>query len=322
METAKGSTSQKKEKNLEMQKRFTVVIIHRNGFIRLKSVVDSVTNVMEANDELIIIDNASSDDSISKISRIYPGIQIIHNKFNTGYGYAANQGMNVGQGKYFLICNNDILLPQNIFSTFDDIFTKIPRAGIISGKEIKPNGDIVRTSGKKISLLTEFDFFFSSDSYKDPNTLSEVNILRGSCLAINRKMFEDIGGYDQDFFFYYEDTEWCNRAVENDWKVLLDPDIKVIHIGGASSSELYKESRIEFYRSRIIFWKKIFPKFIFILLHIWNIPKLVLDLIFYSLINFIFFGQNTKIKNKMIDRAFVLAWLALGKPESWGLPKK
>jgi len=319
---AKGSTTQKKEKNLEMQKRYTIIFIHRNGFSRLKSSLDSAINVLEAHDEIIIIDNASSDNSISKISNIYPNIQIIRNKHNAGYGYAANQGMRAGYGKYFLICNNDIILPQNILSAFDDIFTNDPKVGIISGKEVKPNGDSVRTSGKKLNLLTEFDGINSLNFYSDPTTISEVSILRGACLGVKKEMIEEIGAYDEDFFFYFEDTEWCIRAHKNSWKVILHPKIKIPHIGGSSSSELYSKSRIEFYRSRIIFWKKIFPKSIVVLLYLWNIPKLCLDLIFYSLITLITFGQNTRIRKKMIDRAVVLTWLLLGKPKKWGLPRK
>ena len=305
-----------------MSCRFSIIIVHRNGFNRLKSVIDSALKAFELCDEIIIVDNASTDNSISQISKIYPNIQIIPNKHNTGYGYAANQGMRAGYGKYFLICNNDIILPQNILSAFDDIFTNDPKVGIISGKEVKPNGDFVRTSGKKFNLLTEFDGILSLNFYSDPITISEVSILRGACLGVKKEMIEEIGAYDEDFFFYFEDTEWCIRAEKNNWKVILNPYVLVTHISGASSSEFYKESRIEFYRSRIIFWKKVFPKYIFILLHIWNIPKLCLDLIFYSLITLITFGQNTRIRKKMIDRAVVLTWLLLGKPKKWGLPRK
>ena len=305
-----------------MQVRFTTIIVHRNGFNRLKSALDSALKASDLCDEFIIIDNASTDNSISQVSEIYPSIQIIKNKFNLGYGHAANQGICSGKGKYFLICNNDITLPLNIFNDLEELFIKEPRAGIISGQQTNLEGVIIRTSSKKPSLLSEFDGIGRIDHNKDPEKTTEVGILRGACLGVRKEMIEDIGAYDEDFFFYFEDTEWCLRAQNNDWKVILHPKIEIRHIGGSSSSELYSESRIEFYRSRIIFWKKIFPKSIVILLHLWNIPKLGLDLIFYSLINLITFGQNTRIKKKMIDRAMVLAWLSLGKPKNWGLPKK
>jgi len=305
-----------------MNYRFTTIIVHRNGFDRLKSALDSALKASDSCDEIIIVDNASTDNSISKISNIYPGIQIIKNKLNTGYGHAANQGIASGKGEYFLICNNDITLPLNIFKNLEELFLKEPRAGIISGQQTNLEGVIIRTSSKKPSLLSEFDGIGRIDHNKDPDKITEVGILRGACLGVRKEMIEDIGAYDEDFFFYFEDTEWCIRANKNGWKVILHPKIKIPHIGGSSSNEFYSESRIEFYRSRIIFWRKIFPKSIVVLLHLWNIPKLGLDLIFYSLITLITFGQNTRIKKKMIDRAMVLTWLSLGKPINWGLPKK
>ena len=305
-----------------MASRFSIIIVHRNGFNRLKSVIDSALKAYESYDEIIIVDNASTDNSISQISKIYPNIQIIRNKFNSGYGHAANQGISFGRGKYFLICNNDIFLPLNIFKDLEELFLKEPKAGIISGQQTNIKGEIIRTSSKKPSLLSEFDGIGRIDHSKDPEKITEVGILRGACLGVRKEMIEDIGAYDEDFFFYFEDTEWCLRAQNNDWKVFLHPKIKIPHVGGSSSNEFYSESRIEFYRSRIIFWKKIFPKSIFVLLHLWNIPKLGLDLVFYSLITLITFGQNARIKKKMIDRAMVLKWLSLGKPKSWGLPKK
>jgi len=305
-----------------MSCRFSIIIVHRNGFNRLKSVIDSALKAFESCDEIIIVDNASTDNSISQISKIYPNIQIIKNKFNSGYGHAANQGINSGKGKYFLICNNDITLPLNIFKDLEELFLKESRAGIISGQQTNLEGEIIRTSSKKPSLLSEFDGIGRIDHNKDPDKITDVGILRGACLGVKKEMIEEIGAYDEDFFFYFEDTEWCIRAHKNSWKVILHPKIKIPHIGGSSSSELYSKSRIEFYRSRIIFWKKIFPKPIVVLLYLWNIPKLCLDLIFYSLITLITFGQNARIRKKMIDRAVVLTWLLLGKPKKWGLPRK
>jgi len=305
-----------------MSCRFSIIIVHRNGFNRLKSVIDSALKAFESCDEIIIVDNASTDNSISQISKIYPNIQIIKNKFNSGYGHAANQGINSGKGKYFLICNNDITLPLNIFKDLEELFLKESRAGIISGQQTNLEGEIIRTSSKKPSLLSEFDGIGRIDHNKDPDKITDVGILRGACLGVKKEMIEEIGAYDEDFFFYFEDTEWCIRAHKNSWKVILHPKIKIPHIGGSSSSELYSKSRIEFYRSRIIFWKKIFPKSIVVLLYLWNIPKLCLDLIFYSLITLITFGKNTRIRKKMIDRAVVLTWLLLGKPKKWGLPRK
>ena len=302
--------------------RFSIIVIHRNGLNRLRSTLDSIISATSLIDEIILVDNASTDNSIQEISKIYEGINIIKNTVNLGYGRAANQAINSGKGKYFLICNNDIFVPSNILNNFEELFINEPRAGIISGQQTNLKGEITRTSSRKHSYLSELDGIGRLDHAKDPQKISEVSTLRGACLAVRKKMIGKIGAFDTDFFFYYEDTEWCIRAKNHRWKVLLNPSIRFIHIGGASSDEFFKESRIEFYRSRIIFWGKVFPRLIVIILHLWNIPKLLLDLIFYSIAVSVTFGQNKRLRRKMQDRVSVFLWLCLGKPNSWGLPKK
>jgi len=305
-----------------MSVRFTVIIIHRNGFERLKAALESIKRASSTSEEIFIVDNASSDDSIDRISSIYPDVNVILNEFNSGYGHAANQGIKKGVGDYFLICNNDIVVPKNIFDELESVFKKEANAGIVSGQQTNINGERIRTSSRKPSLISEFDGIGRVSHSKDPKVISQVGIIRGACLGVRRKMIDNIGAYDEDFFFYFEDTEWCIRAWRNDWKVILNPNIEIAHIGGSSSSEFYKESRIEFYRSRMIFWKKIYPLHISILLHLWNIPKLFLDFLFYLVATIITFGLNDRLKKKMQDRAVVILWLIFMKPVTWGLPNK
>ncbi|MBL7003785.1 MAG: glycosyltransferase [Gammaproteobacteria bacterium] len=305
-----------------MKKRFTIAIIHRNGFDRLKAMLDSAVDASNELDEIIIVDNASTDSSLSSISKIYKNIAIIRNNCNKGYGYAANQAIYKGSGEYFLICNNDITIPKDSLSQFENIFVRDSEIGMISGQQTNLNGDNVRTSSKAPSLFSEFDGIGRIDHSKDPKETTEVGILRGACLAVRKATIDKVGAYDDDFFFYFEDTEWCIRIARENWKVVIAPHIKIPHIGGSSSSEFYSQSRIEFYRSRIFFWKKIYPKYIVILLYSWNIPKLILDGVFYSLATALTFGLSKRLKNKLLDRVFVLTWLLAGQPKKWGLPGK
>ncbi len=305
-----------------MKKRFTVAIIHRNGIDRLKSAIDSVINALSPLDEIIIVDNASTDNSISSILKIHKDLVIIHNNCNTGYGYAANQAMNKGSGEYFIICNNDITISKDALNQFEDIFINDSKIGMVSGQQTNLNGNNVRTSSKAPSLFSEFDGIGRMDHSKDPKDTSEVGILRGACLAVRKAAVDEAGPYDDEFFFYFEDTEWCIRMARLNWKVIIAPHIKIPHIGGSSSNEFYSMSRIEFYRSRMLFWKKIYPKYLVVLLYMWNILKLILDGIFYTLVTTLTLGLNKRLKNKLLDRIFVLTWLLIGQPKNWGLPGK
>jgi len=307
---------------LETDKRFTIAIIHRNNLERLKKVVQSAIKAASRADEIIIIDNASTDNSGDQISILHPEISIITNQCNAGYGYCCNQAMREGDGKYFLLCNNDIILPEDCLNQFEELLVNDPKAGMIGPQLLTPNGEEMTSFGPPNSLLAQVDIVGRLTKRVKITEYSEVGVLRGACLAVRRDTVEETGMYDEEFYFYHEETEWCIRMREMDWKVMFAPHIKIHHVGGASTSNVYASSRIEFFRSRLLFWKKVYPPYQVALLYLWNIPKLLIDFSFYFCATAITLNMSRRFRKKLIDRAAVISWLLLGQPESWGLPNK
>jgi len=306
-------------------KRFSIVVIHRNGFEILFKCISSLVSAISSDDEIILIDNNSEDNSISmlKSTELYKKIKLIENKHNMGYGKSCNLGMRQGKGRYFLLCNNDISVDKSSLDKFHELmFHK--NVGLIGPQMYSSRGYRMNSYGTiPIDLLSQLDLIGRPRRNKKINTFSQVEILRGACLAVNRGMVEEIGAYDEDFYFYHEETEWCIRINKSEqWKVMFAPEISVNHIGGASTNNVFMESRIEFFRSRLQFWKKVFPFYKRIIIYLANFPKLFIDLIFYSMMFFITLGLNSKYKRKIIDRAVVISWLLMGMPEKWGLPNK
>lgn len=309
-----------------MSKRFTIAIIHRNGIDRLKTVLDSVLLAGSQQDEIIVIDNNSSDDSIGMIRSDgkYNSIHIIQHDCNAGYGHSCNQAMRSGSGKYFLLCNNDIELTKDCLDQFEMLFDSDDKAGLIGPQMYSPAGKKMRSYGTQTpNMLSQLDLIGRPIKNKAVNSFSPVSILRGACLAVRKEMIDELGMYDEEFYFYHEETEWCIRINRsNKWKVMFAPEIEISHVGGGSTSSVFAASRIEFFRSRLIFWRKVFPTYQIIILYLWNLPKLALDFLFYLLATLATLGLNLKLKKKLIDRAIVIAWLLLGKPDRWGLPNK
>ena len=309
-----------------MSKRFTIAIIHRNGIDRLKTVLDSVLLASSQEDEIIIIDNNSSDDSIDVIHSDgkYSSIHIIKHDCNAGYGYSCNQAMQSGSGKYFLLCNNDIELTRDCLNQFETFFNSDSRAGLIGPQMYSPTGKKMRSYGTQTpNMLSQLDLIGRPVKNHVIHSFSPVSILRGACLAVRKKMVDELGMYDEDFYFYHEETEWCIRINRsNKWRVMFAPEIEISHVGGGSTSSVFAASRIEFFRSRLIFWRKVFPTYQVVILYLWNLPKLALDCLFYLLTTVLTLGLNIRIRKKLIDRAVVIAWLISGKPDHWGLPNK
>ena len=306
--------------------RFSIVIIHRNNFDRLSKVLETVIKYKQVNDEIIVIDNFSSDDSIKKLEKTYSlnQIKVIKNNCNAGYSLACNQGMHAARGEFFLLCNNDIELKSDTLEKFEMFLRLDPYAGLIGPQMFSPSGKRMNSySTQTPGLFSQLDLIGRPYRSKKINKFDQVSILRGACLAVNRKMTNEIGMYDEELYFYHEETEWCIRINKSmKWKVMFAPEIQISHIGGASTSSLFPESRIEFFRSRLILWPKVFPRHKVIILYLWNIPKIILDLLFYLLLTIITLGMNRKYKNKFVDRLMQITWLISGKPKSWGLPDK
>jgi len=306
-------------------KRFSIVVIHRNGYEILSKCISSLVSAMSSDDEIILIDNNSEDNSISmlKSTELYKEIKLIENKHNMGYGQSCNLGMRLGKGKYFLLCNNDINIDRSGLDKFQELMSN-KNVGLIGPQMYSPSGELMNSYGTiPVDLLSQLDLIGRPRRNKKINSFSQVEILRGACLAVNRKMVEEIGAYDEDFYFYHEETEWCIRINKSEkWRVMFAPEVNINHIGGASSNNVFMESRIEFFRSRMKFWKKVFPFYKRIIIYLVNFPKLFLDLMFYSVMFLITLGTNSKYKRKTIDRTVVILWLILGMPKKWGLPNK
>jgi len=305
--------------------RFSIIVIHRNGFDILHKCISSIINAASNDDEIILIDNNSSDDSISRLksSHLFQKIKLIENKCNSGYGQSCNQGMKLGTGKYFLLCNSDIKIDISNLNKFEE-FMKHDNVGLIGPQMHSPDGYKMNSYGTiPLDVLSQLDVIGRPRRNKLIENFGDVEILRGACLAVKKAMLKDTGAYDEDFYFYHEETEWCLRIKKsNKWRVTFAPEINITHVGGASTENLFKESRIEFFRSRMLFWKKCFPFHKRLLIYLINFPKLPLDLVFYLSMYLLTLGTVKSYRRKTIDRAVVILWLLLGKPKKWGLPDK
>jgi hypothetical protein len=304
-------------------KRFSIIVVHRNGAQRLLDFLKSVKLAINIDqDEVIVVDNHSSDDSIENVQSKYPFIQVINNNCNAGYAHACNQGIQKSFGEYILICNNDLELSPNILDQFIADFNQNPNAGLIGGQLLASDDSLSRSAGNATTFYTELGFKSKRKPIFDANQTNKVGAVVGACMAIRRETILDAGSLDDDFFFYYEETEWCVRIRRHGWDVLFDPRIRITHTGGASTQSYFKAARIEFFRSRLLYWKKTLPRFNVLILYLFHIPKLLFDSFIYLILTTLTLGKNKKLKYKLADKSLMLSWVLLGFPKSWGLPDK
>jgi GT2 family glycosyltransferase len=227
--------------------------------------IQSLNDSEQIKPNILVVDNGSHDNSISKILSCFPNIKIISTGKNLGYAGGVNIGLSQAfseDADFVLLINNDAVVHPKTLSTLlslcgDDVGLCAP---IIYYKD-DPNR-IWSSGGNLIRPLFEYSNEKQGkfDTFYWPNEI-ERDFVTGCCMLIPRKTFLSIGNWDShNFFMYYEDVDWCYRIRSAGLRILLIPEAKVWH--KVSSSSGGKDSLNERYwmgRSSIIFFRKHVP---------------------------------------------------------------
>ncbi|MFA4880107.1 MAG: glycosyltransferase family 2 protein [Candidatus Doudnabacteria bacterium] len=240
--------------------------------------------------EAIVIDNNSEDNSIAEIKKDFPQVRLIINEKNLGFAAAVNQGIKIARGEYLLLLNTDAFVHQNLnkIITFLDRHSDV---GITSPRLTLQNGSINANFGNYPSLATEF--LDLTLLYKIlpwgrvvmPNLWTRkkfyqtrrVKWLSGTCLFIRRSVLEKIGLFDENYFMYLEDIDFCKRAREAGFQIIFWGEDEVIHHHhGSSRGSLAPWLYLR--NSLLYFWKKHYPnqKIRFLFVNILSYLKLIM----------------------------------------------
>ncbi len=238
----------------------------------LRSIYLSAHNL---NLEIFVVDNNSTDGSLEYLKPRFPEVHFIKNTQNVGFARANNQALRLAQGRYILILNPDTLLKQDSLQALIEYMDAHPRSGACGPKMLDRYGKFDKTSKRGfptpwvafcrlsgISKLFPHSPLFSRYDllYIDENTPAIIDALTGSCMMIRREAYLQTGGFDEDFFMYGEDIDWCYRIQQAGWEIHYAPVTKIIHFRGESTRRSDIDRERAFYGAMQIFIKKHFYK--------------------------------------------------------------
>lgn len=231
--------------------------------------------------EIIVIDNASSDDSVKMVRTRFPQVRLIENSTNSRYAIANNQGLEIAKGKYVFYLNSDTILTGNTVKALAVFLETFPDAGGVGCRMMYPDGTYQDACFRFPSCINVFYLLCLSRFYwktslagsypnleKQPS-VQTVDFVTGACFMVRRRVLEQCQGMDTDYYFYGEDSDLCYRIWKAGWKICYYPHAPtVIHHGGGSSIHLFDhnqrlkhlrgwKSRFLFIRKHYPFWKKI-----------------------------------------------------------------
>ena len=198
--------------------------------------------------EIIVVDNASIDGSPEMIKRRFPSVKLICSESNLGFAKGNNAGIAHARGKYCLLLNPDTVVLPNAFDKMIEYIDRNPKVGIVGASLLDENHNPCASYGyfpRVLSTAIEFSGLYHHSPFlkklmrplgmvvTDTKPL-EVEYVSGAALLIRTSIIKELGGLSEDYFAYFEETDLCFQVRQKSWKIIVLPNAKIIHFGGAS----------------------------------------------------------------------------------------
>lgn len=218
--------------------------------------------------EVIVIDNASRDDSADMVEQAFPQVKLVRSTTNLGFAAANNVGFRLATGRYIVLLNPDAQLDAKAFDNALHFMDATPQAGMAGGRLVDRLGTDQPSARLFPSLLNELlvisglaarfphsRLFGRFDrGWAEPDEAAQVDWVPGAFAIIRHDVLRAVGGFDERFFLYYEEVDLCRRFHAAGWQIWYRPDIVVHHLGGESSKTV---ENVEFSSSgsQLVLWR-------------------------------------------------------------------
>ncbi len=226
--------------------KIAIVILNWNGELLLKSYLPSVIDFTPKTD-IYVVDNASTDASVDYVRQHHPYIKIIVNNSNGGFAKGYNDALKQIDADIFCLLNSDVEVSENWLDPIVSLFTKNPEAAIVQPKILDLiNTDYFEYAGAAGGFLDQLGYPFcrgrifqslekDEGQYDDTR---EVFWATGACMFVRKKIFHELGGFDEDYFAHQEEVDLCWRAQNRGYKIFYVGTSKVYHLGGSTLSNM------------------------------------------------------------------------------------
>ena len=185
--------------------------------------------------EIIVIDNASSDETKMFLSNIENRIKIIYNETNIGFAKACNQGAKLANGEFLVFLNNDTIPVAGWLESMVAYAEKDDEIGVIGSKLLYPDGTIQHAGIELINGVPDHPFRNAPGDMPEANTMRELDMVTGACLLIKKEIFERCNGFDENYRNGVEDVDLCLKVRELGFKVVYNPQSILYHHEGKTA---------------------------------------------------------------------------------------
>lgn len=223
----------------------SIIIVNFNGKTHLEKCLNSLKKVNYSNFETILVDNNSTDGSVEFVTKNYSDVIIIKLNQNKGYAEPNNIGAHLAKGDYLLFLNNDTIVTPEFMSEMIKVSEKDETIAMCQSLLLKPDGSI-DSSG---DFIDEIGVVYNSKTKS--NEIREISSARGASMLVRKKVFEELGGFDEKFFVSFEDVDLGWRAWIMGYRVVMVPKSIVYHFGGQTIEMIKPEVAFHGFKNQL-----------------------------------------------------------------------
>ena len=307
----------------------SVIIVNWNTRDLLLSCLEHLQTLSLPSDtEVRVVDNGSSDGSAEAVRASFPDVHLIENGRNLGFAAANNRVLERCRGRYALLLNTDCFPEHGAVERLIEYMENDPSAGIVGGALIHPDGRRQNAFGVAPTLLTELFFKGALETLfpkrypskrNPPSGPIDVEAVLGAFLLARRKAWEVAGTFDEGYYFFLEETDWCLRMRRSGFRVVHVPNARAVHLQGESAKKNPVGARIEYHRSRLRFFSIHRNSATVKALRTGLLIKSSINRAFSGIVRYLPGGDRESRKTRYEVNRAILSWYLKGRPDHEGL---
>lgn len=223
--------------------------------------------------EVIVVDSASTDGTVAMVRDTFPQVLLLPQAENVGYTRGNNIGLAAASGRLLLLLNPDTLIIDDAIGQLADYLDAHPDVGIVGPQTLNSDGSVQPSRWR---FPTRALAFFETSwmrgiaprgmldryQYADfaPDATHAADWMQGSCLLARRDVYDQIGGLDTGYVMFYEELDWCKRAVDAGWTNAYLGAARIVHLGGASTAQIGAQKHIYYNESKLRYFRKVYGR--------------------------------------------------------------
>jgi GT2 family glycosyltransferase len=238
--------------------KVSLIILTYNSSNYIVNLLKSITSLTE-DLEILIVDNASMDDTLVLVKSSELKVdKVLKLPKNVGFAAGINSGVKSASGEYLLFINPDSVFEHGQIKEMVSVFEKNADAGVVGGKMLDDSGKPEKSAGRVFNLFETLLLVLGLDealgARYSPEKIKKVGFVSGGFMMVKKAVFEKLKGFDENFFMYLEDMEFCYRAKKEGFNTYFTPDVVISHAGQGSSNREF--AILNIYKGILYFYKK------------------------------------------------------------------